>query len=191
MPFKFIEFEIPGLILIEPVVFTDGRGFFLESYKYSDFFEAGIREQFVQDNHSMSVKGVLRGLHFQKEPSSQGKLIRCIRGEIFDVAVDIRPDSPTFGRWVSIILSEDNKKMLYIPPGFAHGFQVLSDVAEVLYKATKEYSPDLEGGIVWNDPTLAIPWPIQEPVLSERDRNWPSLKGFLGVRKTVNRGIGK
>lgn len=176
MPFRFQRLEIPDIVLIEPAVFGDERGFFLEFYKRSDFLRAGINEDFVQDNHSSSLKGVLRGLHFQKEPASQGKLIRCIRGEIFDVAVDIRKDSPTFGRWVSVILSEDNRRMLYIPPGFAHGFQVMSERAEVIYKTTREYSPEHEAGIIWNDPDLSIPWPIKEPVLSKRDRGWPFLK---------------
>lgn len=176
MPFRFHRFEIPDLILIEPVVFEDKRGFFLEFYKHSDFKKAGIKEEFVQDNHSGSIRGVLRGLHFQREPEAQGKLLRCIRGEIFDVAVDIRRDSPTFGRWVSVILSEENRKMLYIPPGFAHGFQVLSDTAEVIYKTTREYSPGHEAGIIWNDPELNIDWPIKEPLLSVRDRQWPMLK---------------
>ncbi len=176
MPFRFHRLEIPDLILIEPVVFKDNRGFFLEFYKRSDFFKAGIKEEFVQDNHSCSVRGVLRGLHFQREPEAQGKLLRCTRGEIFDVAVDIRKDSPTFGKWISLILSEENKRMLYIPPGFAHGFQVLSDVAEILYKTTREYSPEHEAGIIWNDPELNIDWPIKEPLLSERDRQWPTLK---------------
>lgn len=179
MPFRFHRLEIPDLILIEPVVFGDNRGFFLEFYKRSDFFKAGITEEFVQDNHSSSLRGVLRGLHFQKEPEAQGKLLRCIRGEIFDVAVDIRRDSPTFGRWVSVILSEDNKNMLYIPPGFAHGFQVISERAEVLYKTTREYSPEHESGIIWNDPDLKIDWPIKEPILSKRDREWPSLREIL------------
>lgn len=179
MPFRFHRLEISDLILIEPVVFGDNRGFFFEFYKRSDFLKAGITEEFVQDNHSCSLKGVLRGLHFQKEPEAQGKLIRCIKGEIFDVAVDIRRDSPTFGRWVSVILSEENKKMLYIPPGFAHGFQVLSDMAEVIYKTTKEYSPQHEAGIIWNDPQLNINWPIKEPILSKRDMEWPSLNSII------------
>ncbi len=176
MPFRFTRLEIPDIILIEPVVFGDERGFFLEFYKRSDFFKAGITEEFIQDNHSSSLKGVLRGLHFQKEPEAQGKLIRCIRGEVFDVAVDIRKGSPFFGRWGSVILSEENKKILYIPPGFAHGFQVLSERAEIIYKTTREYSPSHEAGIIWNDPDLAIPWPIKEPVLSGRDRLWPLLR---------------
>ncbi len=176
MPFRFTPLEIPEVILVEPEVFADERGFFLEYYKQSDFFNGGIKEDFVQDNHSRSVKGVLRGLHYQKEPMAHGKLVRCIRGEIFDVVVDIRRDSPTFGKWISIVLSEENKRILYIPPGFAHGFQVISEVAEVIYKTTKEYSPAHEAGIVWNDPYLAIPWPIKEPILSERDRRWPFFK---------------
>lgn len=176
MPFRFHRLDIPDIILIEPVVFSDERGFFLEFYKRSDFLKAGITEEFVQDNHSCSQRGVLRGLHFQKEPEAQGKLLRCIKGEIFDVAVDIRRDSPTFGRWVSVILSEENKRMLYIPPGFAHGFQVISDMAEIIYKTTREYSPSHEAGIIWNDSELNIDWPIKEPLLSVRDRQWPMLK---------------
>lgn len=175
MPFRFQRLDIPELILIEPVVFGDERGFFLEFYKRSDFFKAGIKEEFVQDNHSCSIRGVLRGLHFQREPEAQGKLLRCIKGEIFDVAVDIRKDSPTFGKWVSVILSEENKRMLYIPTGFAHGFQVISERAEVLYKTTREYSPEHEAGIIWNDPELNIDWPIREPILSKRDKEWPPL----------------
>ncbi|MCX7794578.1 MAG: dTDP-4-dehydrorhamnose 3,5-epimerase [Thermodesulfovibrionales bacterium] len=176
MPFSFYRLEIPDLVLIEPVVFGDERGFFLEFYKRSEFLKAGIKEDFVQDNHSCSLKGVLRGLHFQKEPEAQGKLLRCIRGEIFDVAVDIRKGSPTFGKWVSVILSEDNRRMLYIPAGFAHGFQVISERAEVIYKTTKEYSPEHEAGIIWNDPELNIDWPIKEPILSKRDKGWPFLR---------------
>jgi dTDP-4-dehydrorhamnose 3,5-epimerase len=181
MPFRFSRLEIPDIILIEPVIFKDERGFFLEVYKRSAFFEAGIKEEFLQDNHSGSVRGVLRGLHFQRAPEAQGKIIRCIKGEIFDVAVDIRKDSPFFGRWVSIVLSEKNMKMLYVPPGFAHGFQVISEWAEIVYKTTKEYSPEHEGGIIWNDPDLSIEWPIKEPLLSKRDMEWPLLRE-LGVR---------
>ncbi len=174
MPFKFQKLKIPELILITPEVFQDKRGFFLETYKESDFAKNGIKEKFVQENHSKSKKGVLRGLHFQKPPFSQGKLVRVIRGEIFDVAVDIRKNSKTYGKWVGIKLSEKNKKMLYIPPGFAHGFCVLSDFAEVIYKCTKPYSPKHESGILWNDKTLKIKWPIKKPILSKKDLSWPS-----------------
>jgi len=177
MPFVFKRLEIPDLILIEPKVFEDERGFFLEAYKYSDFQAFGISEHFLQDNHSRSTKGVLRGLHYQNPPKAQGKLIRVIVGEIFDVAVDIRKGSPTYGKWVGLILSAENKRMLYVPPGFAHGFCVLSDVAEVLYKTTDEYSPKYEAGILWNDPDIGITWPIKDPILSAKDKRWPPLRG--------------
>jgi dTDP-4-dehydrorhamnose 3,5-epimerase len=176
MPFEFKTLDIPDVILILPKIFNDTRGFFIESYKYSDFEKAGIRAAFVQDNHSKSIKGVLRGLHYQKSPRAQGKLIRCIRGEIFDVAVDIRKDSPYYGKWVGRSLSEENKEMLYIPQGFAHGFLVLSDTAEILYKTTDEYSPAHDRGIFWNDPAIGIKWGIDEPLVSEKDRNLPMLK---------------
>ncbi|MCQ6254061.1 dTDP-4-dehydrorhamnose 3,5-epimerase [Methanocaldococcus sp.] len=176
MPFKFRRLEIPEVILIEPIVFEDERGFFMETYKYSEFSKFGIKEIFVQDNHSKSKKGVLRGLHYQKNPNAQGKLVRCIRGEIFDVAVDIRKGSPTFGKWVGVILSEENKKMLYIPKGFAHGFCVLSEEAEVIYKCTAEYSPEDDRGIIWNDKDIGIDWPIKNPILSEKDKKHPPLR---------------
>jgi dTDP-4-dehydrorhamnose 3,5-epimerase len=169
MPFTFKKLEIPEVILIEPGVFEDERGFFLENYKYSEFSDFGIKDKFVQDNHSKSAKGVLRGLHFQKLPKAQAKLVRCISGEIFDVAVDIRKESPTFGKWVGETLSEENKKMLYIPIGFAHAFCVLSDKAEINYKSSDEYSPESEGAIAWNDPTINIEWPIEDPIVSEKD----------------------
>lgn len=176
MPFKFQRLEIPDVILIEPQVFGDERGFFMETYKHSEFSAFGITEHFLQDNHSRSKKGVLRGLHYQNPPKAQGKLVRVVLGEIFDVAVDIRKGSPTYGRWVGVILSAENKRMLYIPPGFAHGFCVLSDVAEVIYKVTEEYAPELEAGIIWNDPEIGIQWPIPTPILSTKDSRWPTLK---------------
>lgn len=148
----------------------------METYKLPDFATAGIKANFIQENHSRSVRGTLRGLHYQNPPFAQGKLVRVLRGEIFDVAVDIRKGSPTWGKWVSTNLSEENKYSLYIPEGFAHGFYVLSDVAEVLYKATNIYSPESEGGIVWNDSDLNIPWPVKEPLLSEKDKRLPPLK---------------
>lgn len=169
MPFTFKKLEIPEIVLVEPRVFKDERGFFLENYKYSEFSDFGIKDKFVQDNHSKSVKGVLRGLHFQKFPKAQAKLVRCISGEIFDVAVDIRKGSPTFGKWVGETLSEENKKMLYIPIGFAHAFCVLSNEAEINYKSSDEYSPENEGAIAWNDPTINIEWPIKNPIVSEKD----------------------
>ncbi|AFK22083.1 dTDP-4-dehydrorhamnose 3,5-epimerase [Pyrococcus sp. ST04] len=176
MPFEFIPLEIPGVILIKPKVFEDERGFFMETYKRSDFEKAGIKGEFVQDNHSRSKYGVLRGLHFQREPYAQAKIVRVVRGVIFDVAVDLRRNSPTFGKWVGVILSEFNKWQLYIPRGFAHGFVVLSDVAEVVYKVDSVYAPDHEAGIIWNDPDIGIKWPIDNPVLSEKDKKWPTLK---------------
>lgn len=180
MPFKFTRVEeIPDLIIIEPLVFKDKRGFFMEVYSYRDFEKNGIKEKFVQDNHSRSIRDVLRGLHFQVEPFAQSKLIRCIRGEIFDVAVDIRPNSPTFKRWFGVILSESNMKMFYIPKGFAHGFVVLSDVAEVEYKVDNFYSPEHERGIIWNDPEIGINWPVQNPILSEKDMSLPQISKLV------------
>ncbi|BCB97300.1 dTDP-4-dehydrorhamnose 3,5-epimerase [Dissulfurispira thermophila] len=176
MPFNFKRLYFPEVVLIEPKIFEDNRGFFMEIYKYSDFSKFGIRESFVQDNYSKSAKDVLRGLHYQKNPMAQGKLVRCFKGEIFDVVVDIRKDSPTYSQWISIILSEENNLMLYIPPVFAHGFVVLSDYAEVVYKCSKEYSPDHEKGIIWNDPDINIKWPVENPILSEKDKKRPPLK---------------
>lgn len=176
MPFEFIPLDLPGTVVIEPKVFKDDRGAFLEVYKHGDFARAGIPEHFVQDNCSRSDQGVLRGLHYQKNPAAQGKLIRCISGRIYDVAVDIREGSRTFARWIGIELSEENGLMLYVPPGFAHGFLVLSPNADVLYKCTAEYAPEHDRGIIWNDPTIGIDWPVQEPLLSGKDRKHPTLK---------------
>ena len=176
MPFKFTRLEIDAVILVEPQLFGDDRGFFLEFYKRSDFVRGGIPEHFVQDNHSRSTKGVLRGLHYQKDPRAQGKLVRCIEGSIWDVAVDIRQGSPTFGRWVARELTAENRQMLYVPPGFAHGFLTLSDRADVLYKCTDEYAPAEDRGIIWNDPDIAIPWKIDDPVLSGKDTTHPRLR---------------
>ena len=176
MPFSFNRTKIPEVVLIKPQVFNDDRGFFMETYKMPDFIDAGITDSFVQDNHSRSVKGVLRGLHYQNPPFAQGKLVRVVRGQIFDVAVDIRKGSPTYGRWVGEVLSEENRSMLYIPEGFAHGFCVLSQVAEVVYKASGGYSPQAEAGIVWNDEDLNIEWPVKKPIVSERDKSWPSFR---------------
>jgi dTDP-4-dehydrorhamnose 3,5-epimerase len=176
MPFEFVPLEIPGLILVKPHMAGDHRGFFLELYKQSDFVRGGISERLVQDNYSRSSKGVLRGLHYQKRPKAQGKLVGCMKGRIFDVAVDIRRGSPHFGRWAGVELTEENRHMLYVPPGFAHGFQVLSESADVMYKCTDEYSPADERGIIWNDPAIGIAWPLPEPVLSGKDRVYPRLK---------------
>lgn len=168
---KATPLAIPDVILLEPRVFGDDRGFFFESYNHQAFREAtGVDSDFVQDNHSRSVKGVLRGLHYQLPPKAQGKLVRVTVGEVFDVAVDIRPGSATFGKWVGEILSAENKQQMWIPPGFAHGFLTLSETAEFLYKTTDFYAPDCERCIIWNDPHLAIRWPLQgNPVLAEKD----------------------
>ncbi|AEF95736.1 dTDP-4-dehydrorhamnose 3,5-epimerase [Methanotorris igneus] len=179
MPFEFIKTKIPDVILIKPKVFGDERGFFMETYKKEDFEKVGIKGEFIQDNHSKSRYGVLRGLHFQRKPYAQAKIVRCIRGVIFDVAVDLRRNSPTFGKWVGVILSEYNKYQLYIPRGFAHGFCVLSDVAEVIYKVDNVYAPDYEEGVIWNDRDIGIEWPIDEPILSEKDKKWPTLKELV------------
>ncbi|WP_434304808.1 dTDP-4-dehydrorhamnose 3,5-epimerase [Clostridium botulinum] len=178
--FKFTKTPIEGLYVIEPKAFSDHRGYFMETYNYEDFKAAGLDMVFVQDNQSKSKKGVLRGLHFQKK-HPQGKLVRVIRGEVFDVAVDIREDSSTFGKWYGVILSEENKKQFYIPEGFAHGFLVLSDEAEFCYKCTDFYHPEDEGGIIWNDPTISIVWPFEKIkdiniLLSEKDREWTMLE---------------
>ena len=175
MPFEFKKLEIPDVILITPKVFYDERGFFLETYQKEEFAKAGIVGEFIQQNHSKSVKGVLRGLHYQKEPDAQAKLVRCIKGEIFDVATDIRKDSSTFGKYVSVVLSEENKNLLYIPRGFAHGFEVLSDQAEVIYIVDNTYSKESESGIRWDDKNIEIDWPLINPVLSAKDKNWPDL----------------
>ena len=175
MPFVFTPTTLPGVVVIEPEVFEDERGFFMEIYKRSEFVAAGLDVDFVQENHSRSVRGTLRGLHLQRPPKAQGKLVRAIEGEIFDVAVDIRPDSPTFGRWESVTLSAENRRSIYIPAGYAHGFCVLSAEAQVVYKTTDEYAPELEWGVRWDDPVLGIPWPLSAPTLSRRDSNWPRL----------------
>ncbi|HEX2226764.1 MAG TPA: dTDP-4-dehydrorhamnose 3,5-epimerase [Candidatus Binatia bacterium] len=175
MPFRFTPVGLPEVILIQPAVFPDARGFFMELYKYSEFSRNGIAEQFVQANHSHSSRNTLRGLHYQKKPQAQGKLVRAVIGEIFDVVVDIRKGSPRYGRWAATRLSASNNNILYIPPGFAHGAWVMSDEASLLYMVTQEYAPECEAGVIWNDPELAICWPAGDPVLSERDRKWPPL----------------
>ena len=182
MPFTFRRQAIPEIVVIEPHVLSDARGVFLETYKRSEFAAAGIDEVFVQENHSSSERGVLRGLHYQKAPCAQSKLIRVLVGEIFDVAVDLRPDSPTSGQWVGVTVSSANRWMIYVPHWCAHGFCVVSDRAEVVYLTTTEYAPAHESGIMWNDPKLAIDWPVTSPVLSERDRKWPPF--VLATRAT-------
>jgi dTDP-4-dehydrorhamnose 3,5-epimerase len=181
MPFSFLRASIPDVIIIDPCVFPDERGYFMETYKRSEFAAAGITDLFVQCNQSKSSKGILRGLHFQSPPKAQGKLIRILDGEIYDVAVDIRKASPTFGRWVSVALSVQTKRMVYVPPGFAHGFCVTSEDAEIQYMTTEEYSPDFECGLIWNDPDLGIDWPITAPILSSRDRAWPVWRDAVSL----------
>lgn len=171
---KFVETSLPGVLVVEPKVFGDDRGFFMEIYHAAKFAEAGIADPFVQDNHSRSSRGVLRGLHFQ-EPNPQGKLVRAIGGVIFDVAVDIRRGSPTFGKWVGVELSAENKRQLWVPPGFAHGFCVTSETADVVYKCTSLYAPESDRGIRWNDPAIGIEWPPITPLLSPKDEAAPLL----------------
>jgi len=180
---KFIELDLKGVILIEPKVFKDTRGLFFEWYNENIFGENGIRAKFVQDNHSLSSKGTLRGLHFQVPPKAQGKLIRVLRGEVYDVVVDIRKDSKTFGRHVSITLSGDDQKMLFVPEGVAHGFLTLSDNTEFLYKVTDFYSPDYERGIIYNDTTLKIEWPKLDVAytLSDRDQKLPTFNDLFAT----------
>lgn len=176
MPFEFVRQDIPDVILVKPKVFGDSRGFFMESYKKSDFVAGGIDVDFVQDNHSKSSGKVLRGLHYQEAPYGQAKLVRCSKGRIFDVAVDIRPESNTFGKYVKVELSEENKYMLFIPDGLAHGFVVLSEEAELLYKTSAEYAPLADRGIIWNDKDINIDWEINfEPLLSDKDKVQPTL----------------
>ena len=176
MPFEFRRLEIPDVVLIQPKAFPDERGFFMETYKLSEFVANGMTSAFVQDNHSRSTRGVLRGLHYQKNPKAQGKLVRVIVGEVFDVAVDIRKGSPTHGKWVGQSLSAENRRIMYCPPGFAHGFCVMSENAEVVYKVTEEFTPETEAGVAWADPEIGVEWPLADPIVSPRDREWPSLR---------------
>ena len=181
---NIIETKLPGVLIVEPNVFGDQRGFFVESYQKQRYQEVGIGPDFVQDNQSRSSKGVLRGLHFQiKHP--QGKLVRVSRGAVYDVALDINPNSPTCGQFVGVELTEENQKQLWIPAGYAHGFCVMSDVADFQYKCTDYYAPGDEGGILWNDPEIAIPWPVvSSPILSEKDEKYPTLAQYLeGLKK--------
>ena len=175
MPFQFHKLEIPEVFLVQISSQPDARGFFRETYRQAEFAAQGI-PPFVQDNHSRSTRGVLRGLHYQKHPRAQGKFVAVVRGEIFDVAVDIRKDSPTYAHWVAQTLSAENGRMMYIPPGFAHGFCVLSESADIVYKVTAEYAPELERGIMWNDPDIRVEWPIDSPSLSLRDAQLPLLR---------------
>jgi dTDP-4-dehydrorhamnose 3,5-epimerase len=181
---KVIETELPGVLIIEPKVFGDARGFFLETFHKQRYAEHGIPGEaleFVQDNHSRSRKGVLRGLHFQLD-HPQGKLVSAGTGSVFDVAADVNPDSPTYGQWVGVELNEENHRQLWIPPGYAHGFCVLSDVADFQYKCTALYDPASDAGVAWNDPDLAIDWPVNDPILSDKDRALPRLADALRDR---------
>jgi dTDP-4-dehydrorhamnose 3,5-epimerase len=182
---RFVPTTLPGVIVIEPDVYRDHRGLFLETYHAEKYREGGVAGPFVQDNLTRSVRGALRGLHLQTR-RPQGKLIRVTEGEIFDVAVDVRPGSPAFGRWVGTYLSIGNFKQCYVPPGFAHGFCVVSEEAQVEYKCTDLYDPASEIGIAWNDPALAIAWPVAEPLLSERDRNHPTLADVASLLPATN-----
>jgi dTDP-4-dehydrorhamnose 3,5-epimerase len=172
---KVVETKLPGVIVLEPDVYGDDRGFFLETWNQKRYEEVGIREAFVQDNVSSSRKGILRGLHFQN-PHAQGKLVQVLSGEVLDVAVDIRVGSPTFGQWISEVLSGQNHKQMYVSPGFAHGYCVVGETALFSYKCTDFYSPGTEHGIIWNDPDLGIDWPVQEPLLSTKDAVYSRLK---------------
>lgn len=182
---KFVETEIEGVILVEPRVFRDDRGFFLETHHTERYRQGGISANFVQDNHSRSSRGILRGLHSQRL-RPQGKLVRCVEGEIWDVAVDLRVGSPTFKRWVGAHLSAENFHQIYVPPGFGHGFCVLSDRAQVEYKCTDFYNQDDELGVAWNDPELDIQWPLTDPVLSEKDRHAPTLEAVKHLLPTYH-----
>ncbi len=173
----FKKLAIPEVILIEPKIFSDKRGFFFENFKEENFLLNGITKM-IQDNISHSTFGVIRGLHYQKNPKAQAKLVTAITGKIFDVAVDIRKNSPTYGKWVGEILSNENHRSLYIPEGFAHGFSVLSEKADVIYKVSSEYSQENEGGIIWNDPTINIPWSVKQPIISEKDNLLPLLENI-------------
>lgn len=177
---KVTETRLPGVLIIEPKVHGDARGFFLESFSAARYREAGVALEFVQDNHSRSRRGVLRGLHSQAA-HPQGKLVRCARGEVFDVAVDIEPASPTFGQWVGARLSDENHRQLWIPPGYAHGFLVLSELADFEYKCTAYYDPADEIGVAWNDPDIGIEWPLPEPLLSAKDAALPSLSSLASL----------
>ena len=178
---NLVQTKLEGVYIIEPTIFGDHRGYFMESYSKRDFEEAGLTMHFVQDNESKSKKGVLRGLHFQTQ-HTQGKLVRVVEGEVFDVAVDLRAGSPTFGQWTGATLTAENKKQFYIPEGFAHGFLVLSDTATFQYKCTDYYAPEYDGGVLWNDPEIGIEWPlegIEEVLLSDKDQKQQTLKAFM------------
>ncbi|MGQ0792544.1 MAG: dTDP-4-dehydrorhamnose 3,5-epimerase [Deltaproteobacteria bacterium] len=177
MPFEFRKTEIPDVLVVAPAVFRDGRGFFAETYKRSEFAQNGILAAFVQDNLSRSKRGVIRGIHYQLRPKAQAKLVSVAEGEIWDVAVDIRRNSPTYGRWVGVRLTAGNNLMLYVPEGFAHGFAVLSEEARVIYKVSEEYCPEYERGIRWDDAAVGVEWAVQNPIISPKDSALPPLSG--------------
>ena len=175
--FKKIPTKLDGVYILEPTVFEDHRGFFMESYNKKDFEEIGLYLDFVQDNHSLSIQaGTLRGLHYQLNPKTQTKVVRCLRGAIYDVVVDIRKGSPTFGQWIGVVLTADNKRQIVVPKGFAHGVLTLVPNTEIMYKVDEYYSPEHDRAIRWNDPELGIDWPVSDPILSEKDRNAPLLR---------------
>ena len=177
---ELIETPLEGVVIVQPTVFGDDRGFFMETYHSARFREAGLPEVFLQDNHSRSVRGVLRGLHYQ-EPNPQGKLVRAVRGSVFDVAVDIRRSSPRFGSWFGVELTEENRMMLWVPPGYAHGFCVTSEIADVVYKCTTLYEPENDRNIAWNDEEIGIEWPVKAPVLSPKDAAAPRLAQAIAL----------
>jgi len=177
---KSIATDLPGVVVIEPVVFEDDRGCFMETYHVHKFVELGLKEPFIQDNHVHSKQHVLRGLHFQ-HTRPQGKLVRVTKGEIFDVAVDIQPDSEAYGRWTGVYLSAENRRQLFIPAGFAHGYCVLSPAADVIYKCTEIYYPEYDAGLIWNDPDVAVQWPVKNPILSLKDCQQPHLRDIKRV----------
>lgn len=179
MPFTFTSLKIADVILVEPKVFPDDRGYFMETFKASDFKKANLPTHFVQDNFSFSKKDVIRGLHYQKEPKAQGKLVTVFKGAIWDVAVDIRRQSPTFLQWVAVELNDQTHAMLYIPPGFAHGFITLTENVHLLYKCTNEYASQADSGIRWNDPDIAIPWPVNDPIVSVKDAKLPYIADVM------------
>jgi len=176
MSYIFEKSNIPDILLLKPQVFSDNRGYFLETYKNSEFVDNGIKDNFVQDNISHSTKGVIRGLHYQLDPASQSQIVRVVRGKVWDVVVDIRKNSPTFKKWVGVELSDENNYAVYMPPGFAHGFVVLSDEVTMYYKCSAEFDAKLDGGIRWNDQDLNIEWPVKDPIISDKDNNLPLLK---------------
>lgn len=184
---KLVKTKLDDVVLLEPRVFGDSRGFFMESFNRRSFRELGIDLDFLQDNHSLSESpGIIRGLHFQSGPMAQSKLVRVLSGAIYDVAVDIRPDSPSFGQWIGVVLSEENKRQLLVPKGFAHGFCTLVPNTQVLYKVDQYYSPEHDSGILWSDPDLAIDWPVREPKLSDKDRQLPLLRELFNDNRLHN-----